>query len=228
MKITDIAAQKKRERFNIFLDGEFAFGVSAELRFTKKLEVGQNLTQKEIESVVEADQIERLFNKALKFLSYRPRSEREIRDYLLRKGKLRDVEKSAAEKSQYEGSIERIIKKLKSIGQIDDMEFAKWWVEQRGKFRPRGQRLVKLELLQKGVDKEIIEEVTDSEEGKEGLERVGEEELAFKVASKKLLNYKNLSKEEFRMKMGQYLARRGFSWDVIKKVVDSLIGKRVE
>src|SRR3972149_11751663 len=99
MKITDIAAQKKRERFNIFLDGEFAFGVSAELRFTKKLEVGQNLTQKEVESIVEADQTERLFNKALRFLSYRPRSEKEVRDDLLRKGRLKDTDKSEAERS---------------------------------------------------------------------------------------------------------------------------------
>ena len=226
MKITDIAAQKKRERFNIFLDGEFAFGVSAELRFTKKLEVGQNLTQKEVESIVEADQIERLLNKGLRLLSYRPRSEREIRDHLLRKGKPRDVEKSDAEKSQYEKSMEEVIRKLKSIGQVNDQEFAKWWVEQRRKFRPRGQRLVKLELMQKGVGKEIIEEVIRplSYRAGESFEKAKETDLglARKVAEKKLSRYKNLEERELKIKMGQYLARRGFDWSVVKKVVDTI------
>lgn len=216
-KITDISQQKNNpKRVNIFLDGEFAFGISFDLRYGKKLEIGKNISEKQIQLIIRLDQIERLFNKALKFLSYRPRSEKEIRDYLLRKGRLIGIEKSEEEKEQYEKSVNLVIKKLKGIGQIDDNEFANWWVEQRKKFRMRGNRVIKMELLQKGVDKELIDEKLNRENKDEDLI------LAEKVALKKVASYKRLDKNEFRIKMGQFLARRGFEWGVIKKVVDTL------
>jgi regulatory protein len=216
-KITDIAPQKKNpKRVSIFLDEEFAFGVSLNLRFEKKLESGQSLSEKQIANLIELDQVERLVNKALRFLSFRPRSEKEIRDHLLRKGKLKDIHKSDAEKSQYEKSVEKVIAKLKKLEQINDKEFAKWWVEQRGRFKPRGERLVKVELFQKGIDRDVIDEVV-----KQG-EESNEEELAKKAALKKLSSYRKLNYEDFRNKMGQFLARRGFSWNVVKKVVDTM------
>lgn len=216
-KITDITLQKKdSRRLNIFLDEEFAFGISAEIRFEKKIEIGQDLTGKQIVNFIELDQVERLLNKALKFLSFRPRSEKEIREYLLRKGKLKDVHKSDAEKYQYEKSVEKVINKLKRLSQINDKEFAKWWVEQREKFKPRGERLVKAELFQKGIDRDIIDEVI--EKGEES----NEEELAKRAALKKANSYRRYDSNDFRNKMGQFLARRGFGWNVIKKVVDTL------
>ncbi len=226
MKITDIVAQKKdSKRVNVFLDGEFAFGISAEILFEKRLKIGQSLSEKETASIVQADQAVRLLNKALRFLSYRPRSEKEIRDHLLRKGKLKDVEKSDTEKVEYEKSVDAVIKKLKNLGQINDKEFALWWVEQRGKFRPRGKMLVKLELLQKGVDKELIGELT---QGTHETGATNELELAKKVALKKSVSYKKLEPADFKIKMGHFLARRGFTWDVIKKTVDSLVDKGVK
>lgn len=216
-KITDISQQKNNpKRVNVFLDGEFAFGISFDLRYVKKLEIGKNISEKQIQLIIRLDQIERLFNKALKFLSYRPRSEKEIRDHLLRKGRLIGIEKSEDEKEQYEKSVNLVIEKLKRVGQIDDNEFANWWVEQRKKFRIRGNRLIKMELLQKGVDKELIDEKLNRENKDEDLI------LAEKVALKKVVSYKRLDKNEFRIKMGQFLARRGFEWGVIKKVVDTL------
>lgn len=216
-KITDINQQKNNpKRVNIFIDREFAFGISFDLRYGNKLEIGKNISEKQIQLIIRLDQIERLFNKALKFLSYRPRSEKEIRDHLLRKGRLIGIEKSEDEKEQYEKSVNLVIKKLKGIGQINDNEFANWWVEQRKKFKMRGNRLIKMELLQKGVDKELIDEKLNRENKDEDLS------LAEKVALKKVASYKRLDKNEFRIKMGQFLARRGFEWGVIKKVVDTL------
>ena len=123
-KITDIKQQQKDpNRFNVFIDGKFAFGISAEIRFVKKLEVGQRVSEKQNENLITADQTERLLNKALKFLSFRPRSEKEIRDYLLRKGKLKEV-KSEVEIKQYEVSVEEVIKRLKKLEQINDYGFA--------------------------------------------------------------------------------------------------------
>ena len=220
-KITDIDLQKKNpKRVNVFLEGEFAFGISLDLRFEKKLEIGKNLTEKQIASLVEADQVERMLNKSLKFLSFRPRSEKEIRDHLLWKGKLKDIDKSDSEKAEYEKSIEKVISKLKKIGQVDDKGFAEWWVEQRQSFKQIGVRAIKVELFQKGIDKDTVSELLDeSDESKEV-------ELAVKASSKKIQSYKKLDTQEFRIKMGQYLARRGFGWNTIKKVVDTLSKNR--
>ena len=222
-KITDITPQKKDpKRVNLFVDNEFAFGISAEIRFEKKLSIGQNLTEKQIGDLVKLDQIERLFNRSLRFLSFRPRSEKEIRDYLLRKGKLKEIDKSDAEKIQYEKSIDKAIGKLKKLDQINDKGFALWWLDQRKKFKQSGNRLIKLELMQKGISKDVIDDVFQEA----NLDPQSEYKIAEKAAEKKLNAYKKLEIREYRIKMGQYLARRGFDWEITKKVVDTLSKKR--
>jgi len=217
VKITDIVPQKKdSKRVSIFIDKQFAFGLSLELRFEKKLEVGKNLSEKQIKDLIESDQFERLLNNSLRFLSFRPRSEKEIIDHLLRKGKLKGIEKSDSEKEQYSGSIQKVVNKLKKLDQVNDKEFAKWWIEQRQRFKPRGSRAIRVELLQKGIDREMVRELLDEKN------TVSEEELAIRVALKKIQSYKRLVRVEFMDKMAQHLARRGFSWDVVKKVVDTI------
>jgi regulatory protein len=225
VKITSIEPQKKKlDRVNVFIDGRFAFGLSQALRFENKLEVGQEISESRIKELVEKDQIERLFNKALRFLSYRPRSEKEITDHLLRKGKLLDL-KSEDEVAQYNESVEKTIKNLKRLDQVDDDAFAKWWIEQRLKFKPQAIGVIKRELLAKGIDQDVIEETIGAVKKAEGT---GDEDLALRAAEKKLISYKNLGPEDFKIKMGRYLARKGFSWEVIKKVVDSFLEKRVK
>lgn len=220
-KITDIVPQKKdKKRVNIFVDQKFAFGVSIEIKFEKKIEIGDQLSDKQIVNLVEGDQVERLFNNSLKLLSYRPRSEREIREHLFRKGKLKGIGKSEFENLQHENSISKVILKLKKLKQINDKEFAIWWVDQRRKFKIRGAQLIKMELIQKGIDKDIILELLDQNEDK------SEKELAMKAAQKKIKSYGKLDKYEFKNKMGQYLVRRGFGWNTIKKVVDTLLENR--
>ena len=224
-KITDIQIQKKKtDRVNIYIDDKFAFGLSVALRFENKLEIGQEISVQKAKEFIEKDQIERLVNKALRFLSFRPRSEKELRDYFAYKGRLAEI-KGEAEKSHYNVSIDKVITKIQKIGQIDDKAFALWWVEQRLRFKPRASSLIKRELLAKGIGKEIIEEITkETKESKEA----SEENLAIRAASKKISSYQKLDQEKFRNKMGQFLARKGFSWEVIKKVVDSLFIKRVK
>ena len=220
-KITDIRPQKKdKKRVNIFIDQDFAFGVSIELKFEKKLEIGNQLSDKQLKNIVEDDQVERLFNKSLRLLSYRPRSEREIREHLLREGKLQGIGKSDFEDSQYENSIDKALSKLKGLKQIDDKEFALWWIDQRKKFKTRGVWAIKMELIQKGIDKDIISELLNQDDEE------AEEELAMRASQKKIGSYNKLDKYEFRNKMGQYLSRRGFGWSTIKKVVDTLSKNR--
>jgi regulatory protein len=210
--ITQISPQKKDpRRENIYLDGDFAFGISAEARFEARLKVGQALTEQEVRKIVFSDQVGKLFISAQKFLSFRPRSEKEIRENLKRK----------LEKGEYvepDKILDEVTRKLEKLDLINDVEFTRWWVEQRQKFRPRGERLLRLELHQKGIPREIIDEVFFAYEAPaKEIDR---------IAQKVLGRYKSLPPLEFRQKLGGYLARRGYDWDEITRVVDRLAPSR--
>jgi len=218
-KITDITLQKKNnKRLNVYINGDFAFGISAHLRFAKRVEIGQEISDTQIRDLILSDQIERLQDKALRFLSFRPRSEKEVKDYLFRKGKLKEI-KSETEKAQYEISIQEVIKKLKGVGQIDDSEFSKWWVEQRYNFSPRGEILLKAELRSKGIESNLIEDLMQND-------NEIQVQFATKAAEKKTKLYQKLDEKEFKDKIGQFLVRRGFGWTVVKQVVDTILEKR--
>lgn len=147
---------------------------------------------------------EKYYNKALKFLSYRPRSEKEIVDKLLRKKASQEI-------------INRIIKKLKEYKFIDDKEFVKWWIEQRTNFKPRSLRLIKMELGQKGIDKDLMDQVIDDL-------RLTIDDLASakKLIEKKLPRYKGLDRDKKFQKIARYLASKGFNYDVIKEIFKEL------
>ena len=210
-QITDIQPQKRNpKRVNVFLDGQFAFGVSLESKIVNHLKVGESLTPKQVTELIFQDQVERLYDKAIKFLSFRPRSEKEIRDKLLQK--LRLTDKADEEKKNFDRSIEAVIKKLQKIDQINDQEFARWWLQQRTQFKKTSPRVIKLELFKKGIKKETIDELFSETSL----------ELATAAARKKLRNYQKYEPKIFREKMGRYLASKGFDWEVIKKAVDTL------
>jgi len=203
--ITAIEPQKKKkERFNIFVDGKFAVGLDAETLVKSGLKIGQEISEKEIEKLIFENETNKLMDKALRFLSFRPRSERELRDHLKKKLSKRSID-----------AIDTVIGRLKHLGYVDDVKFSQWWVEQRQTHSPRGARLIKSELFQKGMAQEVIEEVLSEDEE-------GEVEQALKAAKKKLRSYQKLNHREFKQKMGQYLARRGFDWEVIKETLDHL------
>ena len=219
MVITSIVLQKKNPlRENIFLDKEFAFGISAELRFLSKLHVGDHLTSRQVEALIQKDQTTRLVEKALKFLSFRPRSEKETRDHLLFKGKLKEME-SSEEKKHYQKSVAEAISFLVKHKQIDDRQFALWWLEGRRKFKKAGDQVIRQELFAKGIGKDLIADLLLEVEQ-------DPEELALQAAQKKLVSYQKLEPREFKIKMGQYLARRGFSWEIVRRVVDTLLNKK--
>lgn len=218
MRVTDIKPQEKqRSRVSVFIDGAFAFGLFLSLLYENKIKVGQEITQATIENLTTQDQVGRLLNQALKFLSFRPRSEKEIRFYLLKKSD----SKSEVEKESFSISIEKVVEKLKKIGQIDDESFANWWQDQRTRFKKMSPNLVKRELLAKGVSKEIIEKILN-------VDKEDEIDLARKAAIQKLKKGENIEDKETKLKISQFLARRGFSWDTIQKVVDTLNDEEVK
>jgi regulatory protein len=204
-QITKIKSQKINKRVNIYLDGKYAFPLDLNNFVKAGLKVGQKLSEKEVEALKEKDLKEKIFNKVLKFLSYRPRSEKEIVDYLKKKGASSTL-------------IDKSIKKLKKLKFLNDRDFVTWWLEQRSTFRPRGKRALKMELIRKGIDREIIDEVLNK--------AVDELVLAKKAAQKKLKTYQRLEANEFRKKMTGYLARQGFAWDSIKEALEEIDKKR--
>jgi len=160
------------------------------------------------------DFLEKLYNQALHFLSYRPRSKQEIGDYLRRKFQQSQFNDSEKEKLE-----ERVLIKLEDQALINDQEFALWWIEQRLTFRPRGQRCLYGELLQKGIKKEIIDRA---------LKSIPEEDwqiAAEKIVSKGARVYQSLSFQKLRNKLTGLLARRGFEYSLIRKVIDEGVKK---
>jgi len=198
-KITAIEVQKKRSnRVNIYLDGEFAFGLA---RITAAwLRVGQELEEKKIEQLQAEDARERALQQALLFLGYRARSESEIR-------------KNLQKHEIPESVIEETLQRLRRDGLANDDQFARAWVENRTAFRPRSRRLMALELRQKGLDDEST---------KAALEAVDDEALAYEAAQKRAPRFKGLEWSEFRKKLTGFLARRGFSYSVISPVVTKI------
>ncbi|MCG2686122.1 RecX family transcriptional regulator [Candidatus Parcubacteria bacterium] len=241
-KVTAIKPQKRAGRFNIYLDDKFAFGLDAEALVKSGLASGQEMSPPEVERLKEENAYGNLLNKALKFLSFRPRSEFEVRTNL-KKGVLATPK-----------IIDRVVAKLGDLDLVGDLDFANWWVEQRTAHRPRGRRLLWQELRAKGVSQEIVEQVLE-----EKADQLDEVSFALKAAQKKFRTYfselntppvgagdevlptksdslqarrkrgcharkgvvthSKLEPREFEKKLSQYLARRGFGWEVIREVV---------
>ena len=195
-KVTAIEVQKRSpNRVNVYLDGEFAFGLARIV--AAWLRVGQELDEKKIEELQAQDARERALQQAILFLSYRARSESEIR---------RNLRKHEIP----EPVIDQTLERLRQDGFANDDQFAKAWVEDRSTFRPRSRRMLALELRQKGLDDESV---------KTALESVNDEALAYEAAQKRAARYNTLEWNDFRKKLSDFLARRGFSYSVTSTVV---------
>ena len=158
-------------------------------------------------------------NRVLRFLSFRPRSEKEIRDYLIKKIKnpSNSVDRQKSKIKTDEKIIESIISKLKEQKFINDIEFTRWWVDQRTRIKPKASRLIKFELKQKGISDELIEN--------SNLGIRNDFEKALNLAQKRKLLYQNETPKKIYEKIGRYLASKGFDYDIIKKVIDQVLEK---
>lgn len=199
LTVTKLEPQKKNpQRLNVYLNGEFAFGISRVI--APWLKEGSELNQQKITSLITEDEIEKAYQRALNFLSYRNRSEQEIRLNL--------------QKHQIpETIIQPVLDRLREVSLVNDIEFAQNWIENRREFHPRGKRALRSELYRKGISDQIIEEA---------LQDINEEELALKLARKKIGKLKNLDKSTFQEKMYGFLSRRGFHYSLSKEVVNHL------
>ena len=194
------------KRVSVYLDGRFAFSLEAEVVVKEGLEVGQGLASEQIEALARSNNLYRCLNAATHYLSYRPRSEFELRERLYRRG--------------FDGdSVEAVLGRLKERGLVDDMEFAEFWRDNRQSFSPRSQWLTRLELRRKGVAEEIIDQVVSG---------VSDDDGAYRAAFSKAHRLSVSDYESFRRRLGEYLRRRGFSYGVINNTVAKLWQKMRE
>jgi len=200
-EITAIKAQKRnRQRVSIFLDGEFAFGLS---RFVAAwLKPGRMLSEADIEHLQQEDTYEIAFQKALAFINHRPRSVEETRRRLLEKG-------------FSEAVVEVTLEKLLEKRWLDDLDFARQWIENRNTFRPRSNRLLAYELRQKGVADDTITQALEVYAGDENT-------MAYQAGLKKAHQCRQETKPDFFKKVGGFLSRRGFRYEIVKPTVDRL------
>ena len=198
-KITAIEPQKRDpDRVNIHLDGNYAFGLT---RITAAwLKIGQELSDDKIASLQAEDGRELAYQQAMLFLSYRARSESEIRQNLSKHEFPQDV-------------IEQTLERLRENQLANDQQFARAWIENRNTFRPRSRRALQMELRQKGLSDET------SQSALEGLD---EEALAYEAGLKKARRLQSEEWSEFRKKLSEHLARRGFPYSVIASVVSRI------
>jgi regulatory protein len=197
--ITSIKQQKNKNRVNVYLDDKYGFGIDLDNFVLLHLKVNQELTDQEVEEVVKKAEYQKTLDKLLRFAMVRPRSEKEITDYFRRK--------------KVHGSMtDKLLEKLRHLELIDDLKFAKWWVDQRQNFKPKTKRILKIELTKKGIVREIINTVLDETP-------IDEPKMAQDLLARKAYKWKGLEPREAKQKMGQYLAGKGFSWDMIEKVV---------
>jgi len=199
--ITGIEKQKKEGRYNIYLDGDFAFGLYKETIYDYGLRVNDNLTETKINEIREKDEIGFGNKVAIKFLNYKSRSEKEVRR------KLKEKKLSAV-------SIDKIISRLKEFKFLDDEQYAKMFVESKLIHNPKGRRALSIKLAEKGIPKDTVQST---------IEENYSEETEIKKAQEVLKKYQKKSHkgspQEIKQKCFRHLLSKGFDFDIVKKVL---------
>lgn len=196
-EITALKAQKKNpNRINVYLDGEFAFGLARIV--AAWLRIGQKLSEEDIARLKQQDTLEVAYQRGLLILSYRPRS-------------IAEVQKKLSEQGFEPTVVDASIQRMKENGFLGDEQFARDWVENRATFRPRSKRMLAMELRQKGVAEEAIQQALSETQDEESLAYQSAVQYARKIAGKDW--------ETFRKRLGAYLLRRGFSYGTIAPIL---------
>ena len=214
--ITDLKqGVKDPNRVNVFIDGAFAFSLDVAQVVDLKVKVGKKLSDEELAELRRASEFGKAYQRALEWVLARPRSARELKDYLKRSKYKKEMEERKKEwQMKDDGRKKRkkadkidfsdvILERLVERGYVDDKKFACWYVENRFVKKGVSVKRLKMELMEKGVSKEIIDEVVGA--------RDDEEEIK-KVILKKRARYDD-------DKLIQYLCRQGFSYELARKMV---------
>ncbi len=199
--VTDITAQKRSaDIYNVFIDGEFVCGLSALELSSAGVKVGLELSEDDVARLIAQSRGSKAFNAALRYLSYRSRSEHEVRDYLVRKDYDDEI-------------ITATIDRLKQNEFVDDRAFAQSWLRSRQASAPRSQRVLRLELMKKRVPRDVIDSVLAEQDA-------GAETEALRRVAEKKLRLARFSQD--KQKLTQYLVAQGYSYGDVKGTLDEL------
>ncbi len=200
-KITRIEKPSPRtKRYNIYIDGEVLLSVHEDVLVKYRLQKGMKIDEKEIHALLEAEEYNKAKRVALHYLSYRPRTVQELKMHLARKG--------------YESEkTERIINELKALGFLNDLEYAKAWVDERQRHKGFGKNRLRQELLKKGIASSIADEVlTNMDEGEQ-------RQLAISIAERRYSRIKSEPWQKVERRLGNYLVRQGYSMSIVYEVL---------
>src|SRR5712692_9103830 len=204
MHITALEPQVNNpERVNLYVDGRFLLGGSAVVVLQMGLRLNQELQPDQLEQLRREESEQQAVDRALNYLSFRPRSREEVRRYLRRKETPPEI-------------IEAALARLDRLDFVNDRTFTEFWIETRGQFNPRGAHALKHELRLKGVEREVVDELVDDEQDEERALRAGRKKAM------SLVNVPNMDYARFRNRLGSFLQRRGFGYDVTTRTVRAL------
>lgn len=204
MKITSIKAQKrKQDRVSIYIDDQFSFGLSQDISYKFHLTVGMEITDEFINEILMKEEERKVLDSALNFLSYRARSEKELYTRLTQKEYPNDF-------------IIKAISYCKEYGYINDKEFALSFIRDKTNLNKYGPKKLRYELYKKGVSQNIIDEVLVPDKD-------SEYEMALDLGLKKIGRYKNDDKDAIYRKLGGFLQRKGYSHDIVYKVLREIV-----
>jgi regulatory protein len=198
--ITDIKKQRRVEtQYNVYIDGRYSFSLTDLELSSAGLRIGQDLTSAEVTRYQEQAGQAKAYMVAVRYVSVRPRSRREIADYLCRKGYL-------------DGDTNVALERLEQVGLVNDRQFAASWIADRQALRPRSRRVLAQELAAKGVARDDIESQLST------VDDEAELQTATRLAEKKhkLPQYAN------PQQLISYLLRHGYSYATAKRALETL------
>ncbi len=203
MKITDIESQKNRDRVNIYIDHKFAFGLTYEISYKHGLEIDKVVDSDFIENVLKAEEQIKTNNSALNLIAYRQRSVKEIYDSLKKKG-------------YEEIYISKAIEYCSAQNYLNDEHFAQSFIKDKQNLNKLGSKRIRYELINKGISNEIIEKTLQ-------IEPEDEYGIALELAEKKIKSYNGQDRNSIYRKLGGFLQRKGYPYDIVAKVLNHVL-----
>jgi regulatory protein len=198
--VTGLSKRPRSKLLDVSFDGAPDLKITPDVAVVFGLRPGAELSQERLEELRAAQAREDTMAAAFRLVSYRPRSEKELRDRLRRRG-------------FPEANVTAAVDRMKELRLVDDAAFAASWVESRDRTGPRSRRLLSSELRSKGVSGAIANDASSV---------VDEPEAAYRAASRRAANLAGRPFEDFRRKVGEYLLRRGFSYEIAESTVTRL------
>ncbi|MFV9509776.1 RecX family transcriptional regulator [Tepidibacillus sp. LV47] len=202
--ITKITKQKQNsKRYNIHVNDQYAFSVHEDVLIAKRLIKGKEITNEDIETILKEEEENKIWQKAIKYLSFRPRTRKELEKYLI----AQDYEQEM---------IQNVILKLQAKKWLDDRRYAEEFVEEQIRLKPKGKKLIAQEMKRKGISSTYIQE---------SLSKINSEteyQMALELAKKKALQNRKEDWVTIQRKVGGYLRRKGFSYEIIWQILHDL------